>query len=89
MSRRKLVERPWRWRVQELIEEKGLSINEVARRAGVHHATVRAFCRDPQHESTTAMWGRLAEALGVPLAEMLDVGPEMAKNATHMSRPEY
>ena len=70
MSRRRSVERRWHWRVREIAEEKGLSISEVARRAGVSRSTVQAFCRDPQHETTTAMWGRLAKALGVSLAEM-------------------
>ena len=47
MSRRKFATRPWRWRARELIEEKGLSIREVARRAGVSPATIRAFRTDP------------------------------------------
>ncbi|MEO8970220.1 MAG: helix-turn-helix transcriptional regulator [Ktedonobacteraceae bacterium] len=76
MSRRKPVIRPWRWRVRELIEEKSLSTSEVARRAGVSRSTVQAFCRDPQHETTTAMWGRLAQTLGVSLSEMLECVPE-------------
>ncbi|HLJ32491.1 MAG TPA: helix-turn-helix transcriptional regulator [Ktedonobacteraceae bacterium] len=76
MSRRKSVIRPWRWRVRELMEEKGLSISEVAQRAEVSRSTVQAFCRDPQHETTTTMWGRLAEALGVSLAEVLECVPE-------------
>ena len=72
MSRRNPVVRPWRWRVREIIEEKGLTISEVARRAGVSRSTVQTFCRDPQHNTNTGMWGRLATALGVPLAEMLE-----------------
>lgn len=71
MSQRKSVVRSWRWRVRELAGEKGLSISELARRAGVSRSTVQAFCRDPQHETTTDMWERLARALDVPLAEML------------------
>ncbi len=76
MSRKKLVIRPWRWRVRELAAEKGLSISEIARRAGVSRSTVQAFCHDPQHETTTAMWGRLAEALEVSLADVLECLPE-------------
>ena len=72
MSQRKSVDRSWRWRVRELAQEKGLSISEIARRAGVSRSTVQAFCRDPQHETTIAMWGRLAQALGVSLAEMYE-----------------
>jgi transcriptional regulator with XRE-family HTH domain len=71
MSQRKSGVRPWRWRVRELAEQKGLSISEIARRAGVSRSTVQAFCRDPQHDTTTAMWGRLARALDVPLTEIL------------------
>ncbi|MGB8343269.1 MAG: helix-turn-helix transcriptional regulator [Ktedonobacteraceae bacterium] len=72
MSRGNPVARPWRWRVREIAEQKGLTISEVARRAGVSRSTMQAFCRDPQHETTTAMWERLAMALDVPLAEMLE-----------------
>ncbi|MHB8600388.1 MAG: helix-turn-helix domain-containing protein [Ktedonobacteraceae bacterium] len=72
MSQRKPILRPWRWRVRELAEEKGLSMSEIARRAGVSRSTIQAFCHDPQHETTTAMWARLARALEVSLAEMLD-----------------
>ncbi len=75
MSRRKPVIRPWRWRVRELMEGKGLSTSEVARRARVSRSTVQAFCRDPQHETTTAMWERLAQALGVSLTELLECVP--------------
>ena len=76
MSRRKKVVRNWHWRVRELIEEKGLSINELARRAGVSRSTVQAFCTDPQHGTTATMWARLAKALGVSLAEMLQQADE-------------
>jgi len=73
MSRKKSpVVRRWRWRVREIAAEKGLSISEVARRAGVSRSTVQAFCRDPQHNTNTGMWGKLAMALGVPPSEMLD-----------------
>ena len=40
--------------------------------ADVSRSTVQAFCRDPQHETTTDMWARLAQALGVSLSEMLE-----------------
>ena len=76
MSRKKLVVRLWRWRVRELMEEKGLSVSEVARRAGVSPSTIRVFCRDPQHMTNTAMWGRLAEALGVSRNEVLEIVSE-------------
>ena len=72
MSQSKSVLRPWRWRVRELAAEKGLSISEIAQRAGVSRSTVQAFCRDPHHGTTIAMWGRLARALGVSLAEMYE-----------------
>jgi transcriptional regulator with XRE-family HTH domain len=71
MSPRKSVIHPWRWWVRELAQEKGLSLGEIARRAGVSRSTVQAFCRDPHHDTTTAMWARLARALDVPLAEMI------------------
>jgi transcriptional regulator with XRE-family HTH domain len=71
MSQSKPVIRPWRWRVRELAQEKGLSLGEIACRAGVSRSTVQAFCRDPHHDTTTAMWGRLARALDVPLAEII------------------
>lgn len=85
MSQRQSVLRPWRWRVRELAQEQGLSLSEIARRAGVSRSTVQAFCRDPQHETTTAMWARLAQALGVPLAEMLK---NVSANEEHTKEDE-
>jgi len=76
VSQRKSVLRLWRWRVRELAQEQGLSISEIARRAGVSRSTVQVFCHDPHHQTTTAMWARLARALGVSLAEMLEPLPE-------------
>lgn len=75
MSQEMPAARLWRWRVREIAEEKGLSISEIARRAGVSRSTVQAFCRDPQHNTTASMWARLAKASGVSLAEMLESVP--------------
>jgi transcriptional regulator with XRE-family HTH domain len=71
MTQSKSVVYPWRWWVRELAQEKGLTINEIARRAGVSRSTVQAFCRDPHRNTTTDMWERLARALDVPLTEIL------------------
>lgn len=72
MRQKKRVLRPWRWWVRKLAEEQGLSISEIARRAGVNRSTVQAFYRDPQHETTTAMWVRLSQALGVTPDQLLE-----------------
>lgn len=83
MSRRKSVIRSWRWRVRELAVEKGLSISEIARRADVHPATVRAFCTDPQHDTTIEIWERLAKALGVSRDEMLKILESVPEDKDH------
>lgn len=77
--RRETTVKLWRWRLREILEEKGLTVREVARQAGVSRSTVQAFCRDPQHNTTSGMWARLARASGVPLAEMIERVPENEK----------
>jgi Helix-turn-helix len=52
---------------------------------GVSRSTVQAFCRDPQHETTAAMWERLARALGVSFAEMYE---RVSANKVHTREHE-
>ncbi len=61
-----------RWRIREVAHAKGVTISELAKRAGVNRQTIAAFWHDPCHRTTTEMWGKIADALGVSLAEVVE-----------------
>jgi transcriptional regulator with XRE-family HTH domain len=71
-----------RLRVREVAEEKGLSMAKLARRADIDYKTVQRIYRDPYREVTTTTLGKLADALGVPVTELLESVEEDRKKST-------
>jgi len=61
-----------RLRVKELIEAKGISIAKLARKADLDNRTVYRIVHDPFAEITTVTLGRLAEALGVSVKDLIE-----------------
>jgi len=61
-----------RLRVKEVAAQKGLSMAKLARRADIDYKTVQRIYRDPYREVTTTTLGKLANALGVPVTELLE-----------------
>ena len=66
-----------RWRVKELIEARGISMRQLARKAKVSYRTIQMICQDPfrSHKILTSTWEKLAKALDVPLSAVLESIP--------------
>jgi DNA-binding Xre family transcriptional regulator len=65
-----------RLRVQEVAEQKGISMRKLTRTAGIAYNTLRTIYRDPTRKITTETLERLAKALGVPASELIEDIPE-------------
>jgi len=59
-----------RWRVKEVLAERGMSMKQAAAVADVSYSTVRRLCRSPLHVSTPSCVEKLAHALAIPLSHM-------------------
>ncbi len=62
-----------RLRVREEAEKRGLNMAQLARRADIDQRTLRRIYRDPTQEISTHVLAKLAAALGVAPAELLEV----------------
>ncbi len=62
-----------RLRVREEAEKQGLNMAQLARRADIDQRTLRRIYRDPTQEISTHVLAKLAAALGVAPAELLEV----------------
>lgn len=63
-----------------LREQQALSLDELSRRAGVSKSMLSQIERAQANPTVAVVW-RLANALGVPLAELLDAAPRPAPPA--------
>jgi transcriptional regulator with XRE-family HTH domain len=64
-------------RLRALREERGISLSELARRAGVGKATLSGLETGSRNPTLDTLWAVTAQ-LGVPLAAVLGGGPEAA-----------
>ena len=69
-----------RLRVKELAEQKGFNISSLSRKADVGFSTVKRIFRDPYKEVTTTTLEKLARALGVPTADLIEDVPDEEKS---------
>lgn len=65
-----------RLRIKELAEAKGFNMSSLSRASDVSFNTIKRIFRDPYKEVTTTTLERIAKALGVPTAELLEDVPE-------------
>jgi transcriptional regulator with XRE-family HTH domain len=63
-----------------LRERQGLSLDQLSRKAGVSKSMLSQVERQLANPTVAVVW-RLAQALGVPLAQLLDGGPLAAEPA--------
>lgn len=61
-----------RLRVREVAQEKGISMSKLSRIADVNYKTIQTIWRDPYHGLNTKTLERLAQALDVPSADLLE-----------------
>ena len=64
-----------RLRVKEVLEAKGISVAKLARKADLDNRTVYRIIHDPYAEITTVTLGRLADALGVSVKDLIEDAP--------------
>ncbi|GHO44567.1 helix-turn-helix domain-containing protein [Ktedonospora formicarum] len=64
-----------RLRVKEIAEAQGISTAKLARKADLDNRTVYRIVRDPFAEITTVTLGRLADALGVSVKDLVEDAP--------------
>jgi len=62
-----------RLKVKEEAEKQGLNMAQLARKADIDQRTLRRIYRDPTQEISTLVLGKLATALGVSPADLIEV----------------
>jgi DNA-binding Xre family transcriptional regulator len=65
-----------RLKVQEVAEQRGMSMRKLARSAGIAYNTLRTIYRNPTRKVTTETLQKIAKALGVPTSELLEDVPD-------------
>ncbi|MFL5628179.1 MAG: helix-turn-helix domain-containing protein [Ktedonobacteraceae bacterium] len=70
-----------RLRVKEIAESKGLNMAQLARKADVDVRTVRRIYREPTSEISTTVLDKLATALNVKPADLIDSSTDQTSNA--------
>lgn len=61
-----------RLRVKEIAEQKGYNMSSLARKADIGFSTVKRIFQDPYKEVTTTTLEKLAKALEVPTADLIE-----------------
>jgi lambda repressor-like predicted transcriptional regulator len=61
-----------KWRVKEVALTRGMSMRQLARKAGVSYRTVREVCHNPFHGGRLSTWTKLATALEAPLSAVVE-----------------
>ena len=64
-----------RLRVKELLAEKGMSMDKLARRGWMTRKTVRNVCRNPFHAAKDVTLEKIAQVLDVPMSELYEFVP--------------
>jgi putative transcriptional regulator len=63
---------PARFKLQEVLDSKGMSQSELSRTSGVSLVTVSRICRNVTRQVSLATLDKLAAALGVAMGELLE-----------------
>ena len=64
-----------RLRVKEVLAEKGMSMEKLARRGWLAQKTVHSICHNPFHPAKDMTLEKIAHALDVPVSELYEFVP--------------
>lgn len=67
----------YRLRVKEVAESKGFNMSTLSRASDVPFITIKRVWRDPHYEIKLASLHKIAKALGVPTADLIEDEPEV------------
>lgn len=76
-------------RVQQLRKEKGLSLTELAERAGVAKSYISSLERDIQKNPSIQFLEKIAAVLKVPVDRLIDDQEEMTHNDRELDQEWY
>ena len=65
-----------RLRVKEVATQKGISMTRLSRLADTNYKTIKAIFDNPYREVTTTTLNKLAKALGVSVADLIEEVPD-------------
>ncbi len=65
-----------RLRVKEIATQKGISMTRLSRLADTNYKTIKAIFDNPYREVTTTTLNKLAKALGVSVADLIEEVPD-------------
>ena len=65
-----------RLRVKEVATQKGMSMTRLSRLADTNYKTIKAIFDNPYREVTTTTLNKLAKALGVSVADLIEEVPD-------------
>lgn len=65
-----------RLRIKEIAEQKGFNQSSLSRAADISFNTVKRIYRDPYKEVTITTLERIAKALGVSIADLIEEIPD-------------
>ena len=71
-----------RLKVKEIAEQKGYNMSSLARKADIGFSTVKRIFQDPYREVTTTTLEKLAKALEVPTADLIEDVEDKTKPAS-------
>jgi transcriptional regulator with XRE-family HTH domain len=61
-----------RLKIKEIIDSRGISMAKLSRMADLNYNTVLELCRDPYHDAAISTLERIAQALKVPISEIME-----------------
>jgi DNA-binding Xre family transcriptional regulator len=61
-----------RLKVQEVAEQKGISMSKLQRTADIAYRTIKLIYKDPHRDINLSTLEKLAKALGVKICDLID-----------------
>ncbi|HTI14749.1 MAG TPA: helix-turn-helix transcriptional regulator [Dictyobacter sp.] len=65
-----------RLRLKQVLDERGLTMAKVSRRADMAYNTVHSLCVDPYKDVNLYTLNRIADAIGVSVRDLLEDVPD-------------